>query len=126
MRKQEETLQIAVSTFLKVQYPHVVFTSESSGVRVGIGAAKKMKAQRSNCKLPDLIILEPKGEFHGLILELKTEGKSPYLKNGELSKQEHVQEQNRTLEKLRNKGYYACFAVGFDAAHEKIEWYMGL
>ena len=124
MKKQEERLQTAVSTYLKTQYPNVVFTSESSGIRVSMGVAVQMKRQRSKHKLPDLIILEPKGNFHGLCIELKKNRKEIYLKDGSLSTKKHVQDQKNTLDLLESKGYKAVFGCGFDEAKEIIDNYM--
>ena len=73
-----------------------------------------------------MIILKPNGEYHGLILELKSEYSSPYLKDGSLSKGKHIQEQNQTLTELLSIGYYAVFAVGFDNAKKIIDDYMKL
>ena len=91
-----------------------------------MGQATALKAQRSVHKIPDMIILKPNGEYHGLILELKSEDSSPYLKDGSLSKGQHIQEQNQTLTALLNIGYYAVFAVGFDNAKKIIDDYMNL
>jgi len=125
MRNKEESLQIAVSRYLKLQYPDVIFTSESSGIKLSIGSAVKAKKQRNPERgLPDLIILEPRCGFSGLCVELKAEGKSPYLKDGSLSKNKHIQEQNDVLIKLKEKGYIAKFAVGFDDAKKLIDNYM--
>ena len=122
--KKEESLQIAISEYLKLQYPSVVFTSESSGIRLTIGQAKKAKQQRSNHKLPDMIILEPNRKFKGICLELKKQ--SPYLKNGKLSQSKHIQEQNKTLELLRNKGYLANFVWDFERFKSAFDAYMKL
>jgi hypothetical protein len=124
--KKEEQLSKAVSRYLKVQYPDTVFTCDASGVRLTMGQATALKAQRSVHKIPDMIILKPNGEYHGLILELKSEDSSPYLKDGSLSKGQHIQEQNQTLTALLNIGYYAVFAVGFDNAKKIIDDYMNL
>ena len=123
MAKKEEQLSKAVSKYLKIQYPDVVFTCDASGVRLTMGQATALKAQRSVHKIPDMIILKPNGEYHGLILELKSEDSSPYLKDGSLSKGQHIQEQNQTLTALLNIGYYAVFAVGFDNAKKIIDDY---
>jgi hypothetical protein len=122
--KKEEQLSKSVSRYLKLQYPDVVFTCDSSGIRLTIGQATALKAQRSVHKIPDMIILKPNGEYHGLILELKSEDSSPYLKDGSLSKGQHIQEQNQTLTALLNIGYYAVFIVGFNQAKEVIDNYM--
>lgn len=123
MAKKEEQLSKAVSKYLKIQYPDVVFTCDASGVRLTMGQATALKAQRSVHKIPDMIILKPNAEYHGLILELKSEDSSPYLKDGSLSKGQHIQEQNQTLTTLLNIGYYAVFAVGFDNAKKIIDDY---
>lgn len=121
---KEESIQIAVSKFIKLAYPNVVFTSESSGVRVNMGTAIKMKKQRSNHKLPDMIILEPRNGYHGLCLELKKSRQGVYLKNGSLSSLEHIQEQQKTLNVLTEKGYLALFACGIDEALQIIQKYL--
>lgn len=123
--KKEESLQVAISKYLKLQYPNVIFTSESSGIKLTIGQALKTKKQRSKHKLPDMIILEPKlPNAAGLIFELKS--KSPYLKNGELSKDQHIQAQAQTLYQLVQKGYVAMFVWEFEQAKQVIDNYLNL
>jgi hypothetical protein len=74
---------------------------------------------------PDIIIDEPRGQYHGLRIELKKTGERVKKRNGEWAS-EHIGEQAEILEKLRSKGYMAEFAVGFDKAKEIIETYMKL
>lgn len=124
MAKKEESLSRAVSSYLKIQYRDIVFTCDASGVRLTIGQATSLKAQRSVHKIPDMIILKPNSKYYGLILELKSEDSSPYLKDGSLSSGKHIQEQNQTLNELMKIGYYAVFAVGFDGAKNIIDKYM--
>ena len=127
MRKrqsQEENTHVAIAAYIRSQYPDVIFTSESSGIRVPMHLAVMMKKQRSAHKQPDMIVLEPKGNYHGLILEIKKDRSEVYLKNGEYSKNQHIQEQLKTLNLLNSKGFYACFACGFDHAKEIIDSYM--
>ena len=58
--KQEEKLQTAISNYLKLQYPNVIFTAESSGIRLPIGLAKKAKEHRNPARgLPDISIFYP-------------------------------------------------------------------
>lgn len=125
-KTQEESLQIAVSNYIKMQYPNVIFTSESSGIRVSMGTAVKMKKQRSNHKLPDMIILEPRGRFHGLCLELKKDRNEVFTKKGEYRENEHIQKQLETLTQLRELGYFSIFGCGFDETKEIIDFYMNL
>jgi hypothetical protein len=125
-QKQEESVHVAIAAYIRAQYPNVLFTSESSGIRVPMHLAVMMKKQRSTHKQPDMIVLHPKGIFHGLILEIKKDHSEVFLKDGSISKKAHIQEQNNTLVMLRELGYCAMFACGFDDAKNKIDGYMGL
>lgn len=121
MKQSEQSIHAQVCAYLKAQYPHVIFTSEASGLRLTIGQAKKMKALRSSSGLPDLWIMEPQGMYHGLFIELKAEG---ILKKNGQYKSDHIQEQAIILEKLRLKGYAARLVVGFEEAKRIIDTYM--
>lgn len=123
MKKSEENLQIAVCKYIRHQFPQVIFTSESSGLRLTMGQAVKAKKCRSEGKLPDLIILEPRGHASGLILELKKQGEVVYNRDGSY-RAGHVAEQGKTLERLRKKGYIAQFVIGFDNAKFIIDTYL--
>lgn len=122
MRK-EEIIHKQICNYIKEKYPDVIFTSEPSGLRLPIGLAVKLKSLRSGAKLPDLWILEPAGEYHGLFIEIKAEG---ILKKNGGYKTPHIAEQGEVIERLIHKGYYASFAVGFDDAIGIINDYMEL
>lgn len=121
MRK-EEGVHFAVCNYLRLAYPKIIFLSESSGVRTSIGLATKLKKTRSSDVHLDLYILEAVKNYHGLILELKAD--SVYKKDGTLFKSEHLEDQQKTINKLMNKGYYASFACGFDEAKILIDNYL--
>jgi hypothetical protein len=129
MKYREESIQIAVSDYLKLQYPNTVFTFEASGANKSIAAAAKAKRQRSERGLPDLLIFNPSptGLYCALFLELKKEGTSIICKTGtrkgELVADEHIYEQYACILKLRTLGHWADFAVGFDQAKETIDKY---
>lgn len=120
----EEKLHFAIVDYLKLQYPNVYVISESSGVRVTPGLAKKLKRTRSAHVHLDLYILEPRNGFHGLILELKA--KDIYQKkNPELFlKSDHINDQAKTIKELNKKGYLATFAIKFDEAKKIIDNYL--
>lgn len=118
----ETQLQKSVCNYLKLQYPDVIFTSESSGIKLTMGQAVQAKALRSDSGLPDLMIFEPMGAYKGLFIELKV--KSVWLKDGTLTIDKHVREQSEILKRLRAKGYLATFACGFDEAKEIIDYYL--
>lgn len=128
MPKQEERLQLAVSRYLQIKYPKVIFTTDASGLRLTIGQAVKLKAQRNPSKgLPDMLIFNVKFPYNGLLMELKPLDKSPYLKDGlTLDKNSHIQEQAKVHETLRAEGYWCDFVVGLDQAIQVIDDYMKL
>lgn len=111
-QKKEESLHQAVCKFIKSQYPDVIFSSESGGIRLTMGQAIKAKSLRSEAKLPDLMIFEARGGYHGLLIEIKKE--TVFLKDGSLSKDKHVQGQAAILDRLSRKGYHAVFGCGID------------
>jgi len=121
---KEESLHSAVCTYIKAQYGDVVFITDASGVRLPIGLAAKFSRLKSDEGIPDIFIFEPKGPYHGLFLELKREGERVHLKDGSLSKDKHIQKQNALHEKLRNKGYFGGFIIGFDHAKRIIDTWM--
>jgi hypothetical protein len=121
---KEEQLHIAICNYIKLQYPNVIFTSESSGIRVFWQQAKKLKSMRSCSGLPDIMIFEPRKQKAGMFLEVKKDGTKIYKKDGELTKDKHLNQQEEILHRLKEKGYFAEFVVGFDEAKVIIDWYM--
>ena len=120
----EAGIQKAVCEYIRLQYPDVIFTSESGGIRLTMGQAVKAKKLRSGNKLPDLMIFEPNQHHIGMFLELKRDRKAVFLKSGAIKSDEHVKGQALILDRLKGKGYYAAFACGFDDAVSQIEIYM--
>lgn len=113
-----------VSEYLRMQYPDVYFTMDFSGLRLPIGLAVKAQKQRSKHKLLDLMIFEPRGDYNGLVLELKDGVDKVLTKKGEFRNTEHVKEQNKSIEHLRSKGYYCQYAFSFEDAKQLIDIYM--
>lgn len=77
--------------------------------------------QKKGFKCPDVLILEPRGGYSGLFIELKV--KSPFKQNGELYSDKHLEGQQKSINDLKAKGYYACFSVGFDQTKQIIDTY---
>lgn len=118
---KEEIIHHQVCQYIRMQYPDVIFTSEPSGLKLPIGLAVKLKRLRSGSKLPDLWILERRGNFGGLFIELKAD--NIYNKKGGFASP-HIADQAKVLDRLRAKGYAATFAIGFDDAKKEIDMYM--
>lgn len=144
---RELKLQLALSKYIKLAYPQVIFTAEASGIKLPKPLAAIMKAQRSGGGLPDMIILEPRGGFCGICLELKDitsiknwYEKSDIRKEGATWSQEylqtimqsystidaHAKEQAAVLTRLAAKGYFAAFACGIEQGMAIMDWYMKL
>lgn len=112
MRNNEYHIQVAVVQWLHCQYPRALFTTSPAGLKLPIGAAMKMKRMGYRSGTPDLMIFEPKREWHGLFIELKTD-------DGVTSDRQH---QFRT--ELIERGYCSIVCFGFDHAVKTIREYL--
>lgn len=120
----EQQLHLQLCIWIKHEFPNIEFNSDLSGINQSKRQRVISSQLRSGRAFPDLIIYEPKGEYHGLFIELKRPGTIIYKKNGEIVKNKHIQEQEQKIFKLREKGYCAAFCVGFDDAQQFIRRYM--
>lgn len=130
--KHEQNLQKQVCSYLRVQYPNVIFRSDfASGLHLSQYQANTHKSLQSSRAWPDLFIYQPMqhaNKFYcGLAIELKKDGTPVILKTGSrkghISSNPHIQEQAALLKDLNRLGYYANFCVGFDEAVKLIDWY---
>ena len=125
MNNTETNLHIKIAYYIKHTYPDVIFTSESSGIKLSIGQAVMLKKMRSGRALPDLMLFEARKGFNGMFLEIKKEGTSIYKKNGEIKRDKHLKEQEEVLRRLTDKGFFAKFVVGYKNAVALIDYYLG-
>ena len=124
-KKQPEfELQKMICRWISMQYPKVLYLSDTiASVKLTIPQQNRNKLiQKNGFKTPDLLIFEPNEKYKGLFIELKV--KSPFKKNGELLKDEHLEAQQKTISELNEKGYVACFSWGFEMTAEIINKYM--
>lgn len=132
----ELDIQIQVADYLRLRYPNVLFHSDyGSGLRLTPGQAIKQKRLQGGRRAwPDVMVAETvlkrqEGStytaYSGLFIELKRPDVKIYKKNGELVANEHIREQAALLEELRQRGYVAEFACGFDEAKKIIDGYLG-
>lgn len=130
----EHELYKQVAIFLQMKYPDVFYRFDlAADLKLTIGQARKHKMIHPYRGYPDLFLAEPaprcidggwKYEWHGLFIELKKEGTRLKKKNGEWAST-HIREQAEVLGQLREKGYEAQFAVGFEEAINLIDEYLG-
>lgn len=96
-------------------YPRAIYAVDPAGIRLGAGLASEVKRKRcKNWKTLDMPIYHPNKKYHGLFLEIKKE--TPFLRNGELSADKTIQEQQKTISELLELGYYACFVWTYEQA----------
>lgn len=126
MNHREYILQTQICNYLHLQYPEILFLSDTiAAVKLKPQQAIRNKSiQKHGFKTPDLLILEPRGKYHGLFIELKTE--TPYKLNGEIkaSQNDHLKKQQESMNKLNEKGFFAVFSWGFDMTKEIIDNYL--
>ncbi len=72
----------------------------------------------------DFMFYDPRHGFSGLAVELKATGETVYNKNGSIRADKVDQE--KFLQDLRDRGWKATFAVGFDEAHKIISEYYSI
>jgi hypothetical protein len=106
----EYEIQCKVAAYLDAT--QVLWTANAGGLRTSIGAAVKMKRSGYKKGSPDLMIFEPRGDYHGLFIEMKKPG-------GILGVH-----QKTWLERLRKKGYYTAACYSYDEAIEAITRYL--
>ncbi len=120
----ESVLHRQVCEYLKLQYPNVIFNSDGAGNNLSRTQRGINTMLRSGRGYPDLFIAEPRGEYHGMFLELKKEGTRLYLKDDETPANAHIAQQLAMLERLNERGYYARFGVGWLLSKAQIDGYL--
>lgn len=120
----EKDIHIMVCNYIRTKYPNAIFRSDfASGMRMSIGMAKRHKALQSSRAFPDIFIAEPRGQYYGMFIELKTEDNVVFKKDGTLRQNEHHKEQAVMLSKLYARGYKAVFGQGYQDTIKKIDQY---
>jgi hypothetical protein len=110
--ESEANQQEIVIKYLRLAYPDALYCASAGGMRTSYLQAIKMKRTGYVKGFPDLFIYEPRGEFHGLAIEMKKE------KGGTTSP-----EQKRWQDDLRNRGYCSYICKGNEEAIKVIDEY---
>ena len=125
-KQPEYELQKAVCQYLSLQYPTVLFLSDTvASLKLTYQQqVRNSSIQKKGFHCPDLIILQPNKYFFGLFIELKTQ--TPFKLNGQIktSQNDHLKNQYNTIEKLNSMEYYAGFAWSFEQAKKIIDEYL--
>ncbi len=118
----EKQLHKQITDYILLQYPKVIFNTDSSGIKLSMGQAVQMKKLRSGNGFPDITIYEKNLYFNALFLEVKKE--TPFKKDGQLKKNKHLKEQSIMHVRLEDRGYRALFVWNFKGAKVVIDSYL--
>ena len=128
----------AIAIYLRLQYPNTVFHFDLAGLNLSRAQAGMAKVIQYGKGWPDLFILAPRlnknnGVFYnGLFIEVKQDGvKLTAARKTDnygypMHATPHIADQAEMIDMLNKRGYYACFACGFDSAKDVIDWYLNL
>lgn len=111
---EESDLQTKITKWLVKDYPQVIFFSDfAAGMYIASPYLRNVRSdQACEGKYLDLTILKPVGIYHGLVIEIKVYNSDLFLVDGKTLKSGHVREQYDMINRLRQLGYAADFAVG--------------
>jgi len=121
----EKEVRSAVAKYMQWQYPDVIYRFDlAADQKLTVGQAKRNSKLHNLTGYPDMFVAQANENYAGLFLELKRKGAGTFLKDGNLSSQDHIQKQANILEKLKDAGYQAKFSVGIENTEENLDNYL--
>lgn len=110
---EEQTLLIKWAAYAECIWPEIALLHHiPNGGKRGKAEAARFKAEGVKAGVPDLCLPVPRGQYHGLYIEMKAKG-------GKASA-----EQKAWIAALTDQGYAAQVCIGFEEAKETIEKYL--
>jgi len=103
--RSESTEQVIFVARVRQFHPEIVLMSIPNGGKRDPRVAAQMKREGVLPGAPDLFVAEPRGDWHGLFIEMKRS-------DGRTSK-----EQNDVISKLKQRSYEVAVCKGADAAY---------
>ena len=113
MSKAEQRLQTAIVKYIRLAYPHTLFTATMGGVKLNSWSQRNaLKATGYLKGVADLLIFESKESYKGLFIEVKTDiGKT-------------TKEQKEFQTNAIARGYLCICCKGFDETKNIIDDYL--
>lgn len=105
LEPSEHQIQSAFIKRMRLQHPEALVYAVPNAARRSMATAALLKAEGMRSGIPDVIIDEPVGAYHGLRIEFKT-------RVGRLTPQ-----QRDVIEAMRFRGYYVCICRSADEAY---------
>lgn len=125
MHTAEGVLHEQVCDWLRLRHPDVLFRTDfAAGEKLSMTQAIRNKRLQKCKSWPDIFIVEPRGRYSGMFLELKKFGTVLYLRDGTFTKDTHLNAQREVIELLEKKGYRASFAIGFEHVEQLVDNYL--
>jgi len=121
---KEQKLQAGIVQWFRYQYPEYLIIPLNVESKKSLFEQYLWKRMGGVKGLPDLFLPLHSNTYNGLFIELKHEDYKLLKKNGELMKNEHLEEQDKMHKFLLRHNYLALFSQGFDKTKELIEKYI--
>ncbi len=110
---QEQTFLFQWANLARCKYPELELLHHiPNGGKRNAREAASLKRQGVKAGVPDICLPVPKGQYHGLYIELK------------VGKNKTSEYQNEWIEKLKEQNYYVVVCYGWRVAQEVIEHYL--
>lgn len=137
MKQDEAKLSENVASYLRAK--KLIFRFDITDMNLTMPQALRQKRiQMIERGFTDLMIFEPRNNFHGMFVELKNKYSDVYKKDETYKKvtkpikhrgkvvghYDHIQEQHKMHERLRAKGYHVVWGLGYKDTIDKIEEYL--
>lgn len=112
----ETQLQIDVVNWFGLVFPayHPVLFASAGGLKTSVVSGKIMQRMGYKAGTPDLFLAVPRGDFHGLFIEVKTHEGRP------------SPAQREVIANVQAHGYYAEICCGFDRIVDVFTQYLNL
>lgn len=121
--QSENSVHYQVAQYLKIQFPTILFHTDSSGELRTEAQRFRMAKINKGAKWPDLFVVHPINGKFGLFIEIKKDSSDLYLADGVTLKNDHVKGQAKILAHLNGLGFVAKFGCGFDECKKIIDDY---
>lgn len=113
--RPESVEQIQLVARVRHFHPDVIIFAVPNGGLRDKRVAAKLKAEGVLASVPDLVVAEPRGPYHGLYVEMKRVGGKATLDQADM------------MHRLRERSYRVELAAdGVDAAFAMVERYLAL
>jgi hypothetical protein len=122
----EDRVHQQVVKWLQLVHKDVMFHSDAAGeLMTESMRIRQSKVNMPGISFPDLQILEARGGYFGMLVEIKREDETIFNGAG-MFKNDHLKRQGLTLMMLKDRNYKAIFSKGLDNIIREIGLYLAM